>query len=553
MDAAASLCALSVALVLSACSGDDSSKQGGDAPPVADTSETLPEGVTALLEDSWMYLVAADPSRLAPFERGTTGDAWLAFFHNDLQGALRSFGSACTPSGADLSSRSASGYPCVGLARTHLELARLFDIAFQVDVVAMRQFYQHRKTHPEDVLASVHESFFYGVVLLHVGDRAAGKTQLQAYLEAEGRDESLAALAQRIVHGLEGGDSLVARLWGGASEDAGSGEGFDTLPVSSAVSAYRLRLDLAAAVARGDALRAKSLIRPISMQTPDLTEQLQQRPGGGDLNTITPELAHHDPIYLQALSRMHAQLALAALGESQDLKVLGVEAARWLGREAPAPTSVPGLDVGLALVLFSDSPRPGDLAVGASGSESRTLSRLAPVLPTLGASPSRSLAELDPFVTVSNSVRRALTNRIKASGPDGANMDADMGLSERFRGRLLRERAEQFRASFAVHMGADLAADAETAGIACRTLLEMALDKNPSPPNPQLKKARISFRNDPAFLADLARSQLDTRHPYDANEYIRPLTEVYGELVPVREALAALDSAWNPARRGSVR
>jgi hypothetical protein len=96
-------------------------------------------------------------------------------------------------------------------------------------------------------------------------------------------------------------------------------------------------------------------------------------------------------------------------------------------------------------------------------------------------------------------------------------------------------------------------ADVASAGVAARSLLEAALDKNPSPPNQQLKRARISFRNDPPVLVELARANLDTRRPYDANEYIRPLTEVYPELVPVREALASLDSAWNPARKGSVR
>jgi hypothetical protein len=132
-------------------------------------------------------------------------------------------------------------------------------------------------------------------------------------------------------------------------------------------------------------------------------------------------------------------------------------------------------------------------------------------------------------------------------------MDADMGLSERFRGALLLERVRQFQERFAVRLEIELAADAASAGIAARSLLELVLDKNPSPPNGQLKRARISYRNDPTLLVALARAQLDTRQSYEANDYIRPLSQLYAELVPVREALAALDSAWNPARRGSVR
>ncbi len=93
----------------------------------------------------------------------------------------------------------------------------------------------------------------------------------------------------------------------------------------------------------------------------------------------------------------------------------------------------------------------------------------------------------------------------------------------------------------------------ETAGVGARSLLEAAMDKNPSPPSQILKRARISFRNDPPLLTALARANLDTKRPYYANDYVRPLTEAYPELIPVREGLAALASAWNPARAGAVR
>ena len=181
------------------------------------------------------------------------------------------------------------------------------------------------------------------------------------------------------------------------------------------------------------------------------------------------------------------------------------------------------------------------------------LQRLSGSFAELGLEPTTDLSDLDPFVDMSNSVRAALGELIKSVGPHGASMDADMGLSERFRGGMLLERAGQYQSRFAVRLETEMADDAATAGIAARSLLELALDKNPSPPNAQLKRARISFRNDPTLLTSLARAQLDTKQSYEANDYIRPLSEVYAELVPVREALAALDSAWNPARRGSVR
>ncbi|MEE2829521.1 MAG: hypothetical protein VX498_10050, partial [Myxococcota bacterium] len=67
-----------------------------------------------------------------------------------------------------------------------------------------------------------------------------------------------------------------------------------------------------------------------------------------------------------------------------------------------------------------------------------------------------------------------------------------------------------------------------------------------------LKAAWISSRNDPPSLLALARAELDTRRPYEANGYIRPLTGIFPELVPVRDALTILDTAWNPPRPGAV-
>jgi hypothetical protein len=167
------------------------------------------------------------------------------------------------------------------------------------------------------------------------------------------------------------------------------------------------------------------------------------------------------------------------------------------------------------------------------------------------ATAQQKVADLDDFVRLSNSVKDRLTIAIRAAG--NSNMDIGMGLSDRFLGRLMIDGARD------IQMGTDTALDAvegkdmATAGVAARSLLETALDKNPAPPSQMLKQARISFRNDPTLLVALARANLDTKRPYYANEYIRPLTIVYPELIPVRDALAALDSAWNPMRAGAVR
>ncbi len=537
-------------IIFSVLMGCSSSEDGAELSEPTDAAAAAETGASDFLKDSWMYLVAANSDHLAPFEQGQAGEGWLAFFNNDLDGAQRGFKSSCKPSDAPVSARSAAGFACVGLARTHLELAHFFAEAGEVGRVALRQFYLHRSTHPEEVLPSVHEDYFYGVSLVRSGARDEGLSLLRGYTASSAADPMLSALAARIVAGLDGTDALVARIWGTGNAPVDSD--FSALPESPLTASYRARLNLIAAVSRGDVATAMTLIRPIPSFAADLKEELAQKDGA---SKVAPVLFHYDSAFLVAMSRLHALRALDALGGAADLAVLRVDAERLLGMASAAADSAPALPDGLSLVLFSTTAAPRDLVEAqARGVESAPLlTRLATDYPNLSIKPTTTLSDLDPFIDVSNLVRGALGELIKSASPHGANMDADMGLSERMRGALLLERVQQFQGQFAVRLEVEMAADAASAGIAARSLLELVLDKNPSPPNGQLKRARISFRNDPTLLVALARAQLDTRQSYEANDYIRPLSQLYAELVPVREVLAALDSAWNPARRGSVR
>jgi len=525
--------ALVLSLVLAACGGDTDTSTGAPA-PVSDTEE---------FAQTWMHFVAQDPGRLANYEQGGVGDAWLGFFHNDLSAAASKFASSCTPSEAPWAARAAAGAPCVGLARTHLELAEFYGTVAEIDRVATRQFVKHRRANPDTVLASVHEGFFYGLALTLSGD-PAGATELSTYAARADADPFLAALAARVG---DGSDALAARIWGAGAGDA-AGDGFDGLPESSGTANYRKRLAFMAAVAAGDAEGAGALIRPIRASDADLLEELD----GGTDSVLKPAIHHHDPAFLRSMSRFHALQAAAAV---PGVDVLQAQAGRLLGRPSPALGDAPSVEDGLSLVLFGSVPSPVDLYAAETGypAHAAALSRFSGASPVLAAPPSPNLADLDVFVEVSNGLTMALSAALRGSGPAGANLDADMGLAERFRGQLLKERAMQYQQAYDVRLDADDGADLASAGVAAQSLLELALDKNPSPPNSRLKAARISFRNDPTLLATLAHAQLDTRHPYDSNEYIRPLTEVYPELISVREALAALDSAWNPARKGSVR
>lgn len=527
-------------LVLTACSGDPK-------PPLGE-AESSTAAARSVAPASWMEAVVQDTALLGPFEQGTTGDAWLALYHNDLSGAGAAFGRACQPSDAPLGARREVGYPCVGLTRVELMRAELFAVVADMDRVARRQFYAHRLGHPEEVLASKHEGFFRGVVLLHSGARDEGLAVLQAYA-ASGADAGLAELAQRIVAGVQDGDALVQRLWGGGERAARGSLDLASLPASPGLERYRGRLEFAEHVANEDLDAASAGVRGLRLGKPDLREDLDGGSAGG---TLSVRISHSDPVTLMALARYHALRALRAAGGAPDLAIFAARARVLLGEDVSSPAAIPGLPDGLPMVVFSGVPLPQDLT-GILGPRPATLERLAAAVPALGAPLASDRATLDPFVAAANATSSALRQHLGELAPHGGSLNADMGLDVRFRGQLLRERALALRSRFAVALDGANGADMATAGVMVRSLLELSLDATPSPPNPRLKKARVSFRNDPLFLVRLAQANLDTRRPYEANEYVRPLTELFDALIPLRDSLTALDSAWNPMNRGSVR
>lgn len=492
-----------------------------------------------------MFHVASNIERLGPFE-GPTADEWLAFFHNDVRRAVGDFAKKCEPSAASLAERAAAGYPCVGLARSHLELAELYATAYEVERVAVRQLHKHLGERADEVLPSVHSDYFAGVTLLLSGERDQGVARLTAYAQAADADPLYAAVAARAAEGAIDGDPLVSRIWGDAQDDATGDLG--DLPTSPATTVGRARLDFTVAVARGDVDAAGTMLR-LDFKVPDLREDLVQ--GAGDAPAIAAVMNHRDPAFLRSLSRYHAQGARDATGDAPDLATLTAAADYWLGREPVLPASAPSVADGLALVVFGEHPTPADLlaAERARPSPVSTLQRLSGVEPILGSPPSADLSDLDPFIDGSNRLTIGLGELLAGSSDIGGNLDADMGLAERFRSHLLRERAVQFQQSFDVRLDESEGVDMVGPGVAARSLLELALDKNPSPPNAELRQARLSYLNDPASLALLARAELDTRRPGEANDYIRPMTSIYPELISVRDALTILDTAWNPPTR----
>jgi len=521
----------------------------GDSTDPGDSAGSQPLAASATVQDSWMFRAAETPAILEPFEKqDVSGQAWLGVYHNDLVEAYNQLDGLCTPSTADLASRAAAGYPCVGLARVHLEQATTFSIAAEIDRIARRQFYAHRAERPEEVLASVHEAYFSGVNLVQSGARAEGAALLTAYAEADEALPLLATLAKRILAGES--DPLVARIWGDSSQEAPADATLGELPTSSETQAYVARLRVMEQVAKGNVAEALSALGTVPVTQLDLQEKLEQKTETGEVVHVV--LSHFDSAYLRSLARLRALAAKEAIGGAEGLKLLDVEADLLLGRSPTLPARAPSVIDGLAFVVFSGWPTPSDrLEALRSGARPAVISRLGSADAGLIASASAKVADPDAFVRLSNSVKDRLTTAIRAAG--NSNMDIGMGLSERFLGRLLADGAQDIQLGTDTRLDADEGKDMATAGVTARSLLEMAVDKNPAPPSTQLRKARISFRNDPPLLVSMARAELDTKRPYYANDYIRPLTEVYPEFIPVREGLAALDSAWNPMRAGAVR
>ena len=518
----------------------------GDDP--APSGEVASSGATASVEDSWMFRAVETPEILGPFEaQNAVGQAWLGLYHNDLKAALTPMEGACTPSPKPLADRAGDGYPCVGLARLHLEQAATYIGASEVDRIARRQFYLHRAERPEDVLASTHETYFSGLNLVLSGLPAEGNTLLTSYAASDNALPLLAALATRIA---AADDPLVARIWGDAADDAPTSASLGDLPASADTSGYAIRLAIMESVARGEIDAALATLQSVPHANPDLQERLEQETDTGERVEVV--LSHVDSAWLRSLGRLHALAAKRATGGAGDLALLDAEADLLLGRSVTLPETAPSLEDGIAFVVFSGWPTPSDrLEALRPNARPSVISRLGAAEPGLIGSGKSKVDDLDAFVRLSNSVKDRLTEAIRGAG--GSNMDVGMGLSDRFLSRLMADGARDIQLDTDTRLDAKEGKDMATAGVAARSLLEMALDKNPAPPSRKLKQARISFRNDPPFLVDLALANLDTKRPYDANEYIRPLTEVYPELIPVRDGLAALDSAWNPMRAGAVR
>jgi len=529
------------------CPGDDGDSSPGDGGSAASTDAGSTSGG---IQDSWMFRVVEAPERLAPMEKqGEIGNAWLSLYHNDLRGAARSFESACTPSAKPYADRAGDGFPCIGYARAQLELAHVFEENADIDRVARRQFYAHRRDRPEDVLASTHQDYFEGLTLLRSGDEATGRELLTAYVGSDGKDELLAFVAQKLLDGW-GSDPLVERIWGTSGADAPADATLGSLPDTAETAAYKARLQFMEALAKGDVEGAEGLLRPIPLDKADLLETLEQGEGA---EKLTVSLFHFDSSFLRAYARYHALEAEGALGGAADLELLGAEARILLGRDANLPSSAPSVADGLAFVVFSGWLTPDDRRTDLAGGRPASLVRLGKEHAGLSIPPKDKVSDLDAFIGLSNQLKGQLQEAIRGVGPEGGSMDTGMGLSERFLGRLLLDGALDVISGMDVRLDAKEGSDMETAGVGSRALLEAAMDKNPSPPSQLLKRARISFRNDPPLLTALARANLDTKRPYYANDYVRPLTEAYPELIPVREGLAALDSAWNPARAGAVR
>ena len=543
----AALPALTLVLFLGplGCGGDEASSPG-DRP--SGTAESAPtDGASSPLADTWMYLVASKPESIGPIEGDAAWDPWYAFFHNDLQRASELFAKVCKPSAKPIAARAADGFVCVGRARTHLELAAFYADVAELDRVVLRQLYAHREAKADEVLPSVHSDFFYGLVLLRSGAEDSGRERLRSYSSTATKDPFLASVAARVL----ADDPVALRIWAGGKDEVPEAPALSDLGSSPVTSNYAARVAFMAAVARGQLAESRSLLRAVRASEPDLAEVLE---GADPSSVIKPQLPHNDPGFLVAMSRFHAQVALEAIGGAADLAILGAQADRLLGRSGSLPASVPSLPEGLPLVLFASESRPEDLLAAERSypAASALSTRFKGLEPALGVAPTLNVADLDPYVAGSNKLTMKLGEFIEASNPGASAMDTDMVLSERFRGEILRERARQYQASFDVRLDAETGADIATAGVATRSLLELALDKNPAPPNPSLREARISLRNDPTLLIGLARAELDTRRPSEANDYVRPLSSVYPDLVPTRDALTLLDTAWNPPRAGAV-
>ncbi len=504
---------LTVGVIGCSSSSDESALEAPKSAPNLESSPLDLEIAMQLLSPSWMQQAAADPGKVTELIDAPGGEGWLKLFHGDLAGAEALF------LGADpMAEPRNKGSARAGQARVHLARARSLLRVASLQSDAAAALVRYREEHRGDVRQGPYERVLSRLVLQAVGETvasSAGETPVP--IDSAPYQEALEAL-------------LVARASAAPAEVAPS-DLDERLP-----ALYRMRLRFVHAISVGDVENATTLLPSLLSGTEDVTDPL-----GADSETgVTFQSLYFDPEVPQALARYHLARAWflgAGLDGPGEAIALAVQQS-WGGpvpkavRNRTLPSAGPQPDW-LALFLGPAIDRADWASYWGEEGDGRSflavLQDQMPAVPWLdGANSAAVDVMLRTATQIEPTVRAAL---IQSVGSEGASLSQDLGFAATTLDRLLRTRM----------MGLLLSGNA----VLAKRLGERSLDAEPTRLGgaPTSAATRVSFRNDRAFLVDLARCLWKAGQVDAALSYVHPLSEEDPQLRGLAYYLGQLDAA----------
>jgi len=503
--ASLALAILAVPVGLVGCGPDPADT--GDATPSAPEPTLTDQAASDLLDGSWMAAAVVDPAALAALLDAPGGEGWLHLYHGDLVAASLAFEEADSSSAR------------LGMARVHLDYARALLTAARIHREATLELARYRRDHRDQVRTGTYE-----LVLAGISARGAGLEgpELEAFLAAasapaDGADTHL-------MNGLTG------HLRGG------SRAGLPDL--------YHDRLAYADAAAAADLETLASLETRVLSAAPDLRDPLGQDDEAG----VRFEGLHYDPALLPAMARHHLSRAWVLASSLEGPGETVAEAVRlgWGGELPPAlleASRLPSEPLPAWTALFaSDAVDRADhaFAWGEPGASSFA-SRLDAAVPELDLSGARSSEQVDALLRLVADAESVFGQALAAAGGDeGAALVADLELA-----RVPADRA--LRTWMMTLTDADVAVQGKRLG-------DRSLDANPGSRGGAVDSARtrVSYRNDRAFLLELARCLWRAGQTGAALDLVHPLAERDPALQPVKHYLGQLDAAASIGQQGQA-
>jgi len=491
------------------CAGDSEDARDSSTASSAGNPSTALELELAmqLLSHSWMAQSAAEPSKVSELIDAPGGEGWLRLFHGDLDGAEELFVAA-----KPTVEPSTKGSARLGLSRVHLARARALLVAARLQTKAAEALVRYRREHSKEVRHGDLDDVLARLILQAASDEALVSS-------SDATDATALAL-----------EALLS-----ARHPAKGGAAAQTLP-EGLPPLYTQRLQFAHAIAAGEVKTAESLLPSLELGSPDLSDSLGEDAEAG----VSFEMLYFDSAIPVALARHHLAQAwmlgagLDGPGEAIAFAVLN----SWDGpvpegvrqRALPGAGSQPGWQ---ALFLGPAIDR-NDWEVYWSREDSGRsfLSVLQDHMPGVPWLDGSSAADVDLMLRAADGLEVTLREALRQSvGSEGASLAQDLGFHATMIDRLLRTRMASLRA--------------QGSALQAKRLGERSLDVEPTRLGGAESSAstRVSYRNDRAFLLDLAHCLWTVGQVDSALSYVHPLSQEDPTLRGLAYYLGQLDAA----------